>query len=75
MTIGQTAAQIALGSRAPNWPKLAGLCNTEADLEQFRLALVVAGRDTRSARRAIERRQFALNVRRAIHLQHRGMSK
>lgn len=62
MTVAQTAAMTALTCKVPDWSKWAGLCRTLAELEEFRVTLLLQGRDTPAARRAIERRAFIISL-------------
>lgn len=62
MTVAQTAAQTAMACKSPDWAKWASLCRTPAELEEFRVTLLLQGRDTRTARRAIERRATIIAI-------------
>ena len=59
--IAISAAEQAMACKVPNWPLFVRLCDSEADLEAFRVTLLLQGRDTRSARRAIEGRRIVLS--------------
>ena len=64
MTLGPQLAQIAMTGTKPNWTRILAGCTTPQAVEDFRVALLLEGRDTRSARRAISARHFALTYRR-----------
>ena len=53
------AAEIAIGVGADRymWPMILLRFNTEDELEAFRVALLLKGKDTRSARRSIQERK------------------